>query len=225
MNTQPTRFRGATPILLLVGLVILAAGSVLVYQGMTAPQESGAPTPDRTYALAPADVPDPDLDRPDTNERTQTPDGPMPDDSVTIPAIGARASLVSLGFTGDGTLDLPTEVDQASHWDGSAPIDAADGSILVAGHVDDAQQGAGALYDLHAVQPGDAIYLTKNGVETRWKVVALQSVVKEQLPDRVFSGESGPRELHLVTCGGPIVTDANGNGTYLENVIATAVPF
>lgn len=225
MNTQPRRSRRATAVLILIGLVILAAGSVLLYHGITANQGAGAPTPDRTYDLAPADVPDPDLDQPDTTARTQTVDGPMPEDSVIIPAIGARASLVTLGFSGDGTLDLPTAVDQASHWDGSAPIDASDGSILVAGHVDDAQQGAGALYDLHAVQPGDAVYLTKNGVETRWKVVALQSVVKEQLPDRVFSGESGPRELHLVTCGGPIVADANGYGTYLENVIATAVPF
>ena len=111
-------------------------------------------------------------------------------------------------------------MDQASHWDGS-PDRRADGSILVAGHADDAQQGAGALYDLHAVQPGDAIYHQERRGDLGKSSRCNRSSRNNCLTG--FSGESGPRELHLVTCGGPIVTDANGNGTYLENVIATAV--
>lgn len=219
-RSTPAR-RGRTVLLALVALVCLVAGGTLVFRGLTTAPSSGAPMPEQTFDLATEDVPDP-TDGPD---RAQMLDRSLPDNSLFIPAIGKQGDLVSLGLVDDGSLALPSAVDELTLWSGSAPLDAADGSVLIAGHVDDVDQGAGVLFGMHTLQPGVAVYVTGDGVDTRWKVVSLEAVVKEALPDRVFHGPGGDRFLYLVTCGGPIVTDARGRVTYRENVIATAVPF
>lgn len=226
MNTRSKPARGHKTVLLtLIALVCLVAGGTLVIQGVTASPSSGAPMPEREFDLDADQVPDPVIDTAASPPRPQTVDHSTADNSLSIPAIGAQADLVPLGLADDESLRLPTAVDAVTLWTGSAPLDAADGSILIAGHVDDSAQGAGALFHMHTVQPGDAIYVTGNGTSTRWKVISLQAVVKEALPDRVFDGPGGQRKLHVVTCGGPIVTDADGRATYRENVIVTAVPF
>ncbi|MCL2533155.1 MAG: class F sortase, partial [Nocardiaceae bacterium] len=161
----------------------------------------------------------------DPAQRAQIPFGPLPDDHLVIPAIGVETALDPLGLAGDGSLLLPRDVSQVTYWTGSAPIGAQDGGILVAGHVDNANQGEGALYWMHTLYPGDAVYLSKDGVVTRWKITRMERFVKQALPEWVFEGAGGPRELHIVTCGGEVVKDAQGRGTYLENVVVTAVPF
>lgn len=147
----------------------------------------------------------PDRAASDPGKRPQIPVGPLPDNSLVIPAVGVQTELASLGLAADASLLLPADVDEVTYWTGPASIDAADGGILVAGHVDDADQGQGALYRMHTLHPGDAVYLTKDGVVTRWKIVRMETFVKERLPDWAFQGAGGPRELHLVTCGGEIV--------------------
>lgn len=229
-------------LLVVVALVFVVAGGYLLVRGLHPAPVSAAPMPEETFALPPESVPDP-VDGPapmisggtgergpgpaatDPARRPQIPAGPLPDDSVVIPAIGVQTELAPLGLAADASLMLPTDVDEVTYWTGSAPVDAVDGGILVAGHVDNANQGQGALYWMHTLRPGDAVYLTEGGVVTRWKVVRMETFVKERLPDWVFQGAGGPRELHLVTCGGGIVQDSAGRGTYLENVVVSAVPF
>lgn len=212
---------GWTVLLALVALVCLVAGATLLVRGLSTAPNSGAPMPEQTFDLGAEAVPDP-VDGP---ERPQAPDLVAADDTLFIPAIDTQGHLISLGLAGDGSLELPTAVDELTLWSGSAPLDAHDGAVLIAGHVDDANQGAGSLFRMHALQPGDAVYVNDNGVNTRWKVVGLEVIVKAALPERVFDGPGGERRLYLVTCGGPIATDAQGRATYRDNVIATAVPF
>lgn len=229
---QPSRL---IPILLIVVAVALAGtGGWFILQGSRSEPPAAAPVPAETFEFPAGEVDNP-IDSPipslgAISERTkigrsQVPSNPLNDNRLVIPAVGVDAELSPQGLATDSSLILPTDVDQITYWTGSSPLSAPDGGILVAGHVDNAEQGEGALYQLHTLLPGDAVYLTKDGGVTRWKVIRMERYVKQRLPDWVFAGEGGPRELHLVTCGGEVVRDAEGYGTYLENVVVTAVPF
>lgn len=234
--------RGGTVLLVVAALVLLAGGGVLVFRGLQPETAAAAPVPRSTFELSPDGVADP-VDGPPPGigagaqartpgpaaenpaDRPQLPFGPLPDNSVVIPAIGVETTLDPLGLAADQSLLLPRDVSHVTYWTGSAPLAAPDGGTLVAGHVDNANQGEGALYWAHTLYPGDAVYVTKDGVVTRWKITRMERFVKQALPDWVFQGPGGPRELHIVTCGGEIVKDAQGRGTYLENVVVSAVPF
>jgi hypothetical protein len=151
--------------------------------------------------------------------RAQAPNGPIESHTLYVPALGVRAHTVPTGIV-NGLLDIPADVAEVAVWKGSSGLAAESGTVLVAGHVDNARQGKGAMWPLHLVRPGDAVYLAGDTEVTRWKVVGVQSVVKSALPKNVWAGDAGPRVLKLVTCGGKIV-----DGNYLNNVIVTAVPF
>ncbi|WFR70870.1 class F sortase [Prescottella defluvii] len=234
--------RSGSILTIVIALVLLTCGGFLVFRGLQPTPAASAPVPKSTFDLTPDGVVDPvagpapsigaggKARKPgpasaDPAKRPQIPFGPLPDDHLVIPAIGVETALDPLGLASDGSLLLPRDVAQVTYWTGSAPIDAADGGILVAGHVDNANQGEGALYWMHTLYPGDAVYLTRGGVVTRWKITRMERFVKQALPEWAFQGATGPRELHLVTCGGEVVKDAQGRGTYLENVVVTAVPF
>lgn len=234
--------------LLLAGaacVVALSACAMVVAGLQAAPRP--APMPPRTFALPPSAVPDPVTESapkvwnvpekstapsttppptrvpPGTPEpdaaRPQVPDGPVEAHMLYVPALGIRAHVASTGVI-DGLLQIPANVSEVTMWDGSARLDASTGTVLVAGHVDNVHQGEGALWSLHQVRAGDAVYLTDEDRTTRWKVVGVESVVKSALPQAVWAGPQGERVLKLVTCGGKIV-----HGNYLNNVIVTAVPF
>ena len=157
----------------------------------------------------------PDQSRP----RPQIPAGPLGGDQLVVPAVGIDAPVLSTGVV-DGGLAIPDDVAEVTDWEGSAPITGSAGTVLVAGHIDNIHQGPGAMYPLHLVRPGDAVYLTRGATVTRWKVISLHSVAKPDLPASLFAGNTGPRQLALVTCGGTIA-----HGSYDDNVIAVAVPF
>lgn len=150
---------------------------------------------------------------------------------VVIPDLCVDGPVVPTFQKDNGALVIPTDVSQVGVWDRGAPLLADDGdapktgTTLLAGHVNDASQGQGTLYNLTQVKPGMPILVsTADGTVTRWRVTALTSVVKAKLPDWVFSGPTGPRQLVLVTCGGPIEFIPGYGNTYRDNVIVTAVP-
>lgn len=156
---------------------------------------------------------------PDPAKRQQTPQVPVTDRHLIIPAIGVDAAVEITDRVG-GSLQLPTDVAEVTVWSGSASVTAQHGTLLVAGHIDNVHQGMGALYFIHTLNAGDAVYLAMDDTVTRWKVTALQTVDKLALPQDVWAGDDGPRQLKLVTCGGAV-----HNGSYDDNVIVTAVPF
>lgn len=149
---------------------------------------------------------------------------------LVIPALCVDAPVVSTTRTADGALTIPHDVRTIGRWDDSArladpPRVARVGTTLLAGHVNMPGQGSGALYRLGSLRPHDLVYTTDaNGVVSRWRVVSLTEVHKDQLPGDVFAGRTGPRRLVLVTCGGPVIHLPGHGASYRDNVIATAVP-
>jgi sortase family protein len=153
---------------------------------------------------------------------------------VMVPSIGADAPVVPEGATGPngGSLTIPDSVREVGWWDGvwqspAGPVHekvaapGQSGVALLAGHIDSATQGQGALYRLAQAKPGAAVTVVgKDGKVTHWKVTHVQTVLKSALPAALFV-DTGSPQLALVSCGGPF--DA-ATGHYLDNVIAWAVP-
>jgi len=142
---------------------------------------------------------------------------------IQIPSLGVDApvqpSAIDLAL---GQLAVPADIHRAGWWkDGAAPGDPA-GTILIAGHVDSAQAGAGAFFPLKsAVRRGMLITVTtRSGRTYRYRVTSIRTVPKPQLPIGIFT-RTGTPKLVLVTCGGPFDPQI---GHYLDNVVVTASP-
>jgi len=170
---------------------------------------------------------------------TTAPDGgatgectmPVQPAHVVIGSLCVNGPVIPTSATPEGALNIPQDVHQIGMWDKGAPITGSDqqplsqGTTLLAGHVNAADQGSGTFFDLYKVQPGAVVYVADPaGSVTLWRVVGLDVVVKAALPESVFAGPPGPRKLVLVTCGGPIMNIPGVGNTYRDNVIVTAVP-
>lgn len=153
---------------------------------------------------------------------------------LVIPSIGANAPIISAGASGPdgGAFDVPTSVHVVGWWDGlwNSPSGSVQekvaspgqsGVALLAGHIDSAVQGHGALYRLQQIKTGAPVTVYgAHGSVTHWKVTKLEIVAKSALPKSLFVN-TGPSRLAVVSCGGPF-DDATGH--YLDNVIAWASP-
>jgi len=189
-----------------------------------------APVP--TLTAAPA-IPAPGIIN-TGNSRNQKPSGPGCGDApqsgrVVIGSLCINAPVVPTVVAGDGSLIIPVDVHKVGLWTGGAAIVAPAGTTVIAGHVDDVNQGPGAMNQLHNVAPGAVVSVTEtSGQVTRWQVTDVAVVGKDSLPPVVFAGKNGPRRLALVTCGGPLLHLSNGHGgtygTYRDNIVVTAVP-
>ncbi|HET6548524.1 MAG TPA: class F sortase [Solirubrobacter sp.] len=133
--------------------------------------------------------------------------------------INARVSAVGIDLAA-GALGIPADIRRVGWWrDGAAPGDRA-GTVLLAGHVDSAKEGAGAFYALKSARRGDVVALRAGGRRFRYRVTSVRRVRKRALPAGIYSRRGRPR-LVLVTCGGPF--DARA-GHYRDNFIVTARP-
>jgi hypothetical protein len=146
--------------------------------------------------------------------------GPAPV-RLVVPARGVDTVVDPVGVGPDGQMALPDDVDRVG-WYRFGPAPGDDGSAVLAGHVDDAEQGLGALAPLRDAAVGDDVVVTDAaGTESRWRVVSRELLQKQALPlDRLFARE-GPPRLTLITCGGPFLAEF---GSYRDNVVVVAEP-
>ena len=140
-------------------------------------------------------------------QATQTPK------RVRLARLGVNAPVSAVGIeTRSGALGIPSDIRRVGWWrDGAAPGDET-GTILIAGHVDSAKDGAGAFYALRSARRGDVIRLDAR----RYRVTSVRRVRKQALPSSIYR-RTGPARLVLVTCGGPF-----DGSHYRDNVIVTA---
>jgi sortase (surface protein transpeptidase) len=140
---------------------------------------------------------------------------------LAVPALGVDTALDAVGVEADGRMTLPTDVDRVG-WYRFGPVPGASGSAVLAGHVDDRDQGLGAMAPLREADPGDEVVVTDDaGTATRWRVVSRELIQKQAMPlDRLFARD-GPPRLTLITCGGPFLPEF---GSYRDNVVVVAEP-
>jgi len=140
---------------------------------------------------------------------------------ISVPALGVDSAVDPVGVGTDGQMIIPAEVDRVG-WYRFGPPPGANGSAVIAGHVDDREQGLGAMAPLRDAAVGDEVVVTDTaGTSTRWRVVSRELIQKQVLPlDRLFARD-GPARLTLITCGGPFLPEF---GSYRDNVVVVAEP-
>jgi LPXTG-site transpeptidase (sortase) family protein len=150
--------------------------------------------------------------------RSQDANVPLPV-ALTIPAIGVQTSLVHLGLTAAGALQVPPSTAVAGWYTGS-PRPGAIGSSVIAGHID-SYTGPGVFFHLSQLRPGDRVYVRRaDGTLAAFRVTAVQSYAKNQFPTQAVYGPTPDAELRLITCGG---TFDSQTGSYLSNTVVYAV--
>ncbi|MEO8851092.1 MAG: class F sortase [Allobranchiibius sp.] len=139
---------------------------------------------------------------------------------VRIPSLTVNAQVLTVGVDQQGAIDPPSDGQQLG-WYRYGPVPgAARGSVVVVGHVNDAQGGPGALFPLRKISAGAVVKVTtSDGRIWTYQVVGRQAYEKVSVPlGAIFSTGGAPR-LTLITCGGawdPVKRH------YQDNVVVTA---
>jgi Sortase domain len=138
---------------------------------------------------------------------------------LTVPAIGVRTTLVRLGLTPSGTLQVPGSFTVAGWYDGS-PRPGAPGSAIIAGHID-SQSGPAVFYRLASLHPGDRAYIRRaDGTLAVFRITAVRTYPKDRFPTAAVYGPAPGPQLRLITCGGTFDPTL---GSYLSNVVVYAI--
>ncbi|MGC4896365.1 class F sortase [Micromonospora sp. DT31] len=156
--------------------------------------------------------------------------GALPSDGAIVPPVKLRIPPIKVTATVNPVgvnertdeFEVPPSVDQVGWYRYGPGLEAGSGSVVIAGHVDSADQGKGAFFRLRELGRGDILTATgSDGEERRYRVVAREEYRKSKIPlDRYFARDGKPR-LTLITCGGPF--DAKTR-SYRDNIVVTAVP-
>jgi hypothetical protein len=137
---------------------------------------------------------------------------------LSVPALGIKTSLIDLGITSSGTLQVPTTTTVAG-WFTGGPRPGAVGAAVIAGHVD-SRTGVGIFFWLRTLHPGDRIYVGRaDGTMAVFTVTDVQMYAKDKFPTSAVYGSVPDAELRLITCGG--IFDRT-TGSYLSNVVVFA---
>jgi sortase (surface protein transpeptidase) len=180
-----------------------------------APSSSPSPSP------APEQVPE---EAPRVVARPAVPSAPEQGAApvrLTVPARGVDTAVDPVGVEPDGQMTIPADVDRVG-WYRFGPVPGADGSAVIAGHVDDREQGLGAMAPLQEAEVGDEVVVTDAvGTGTRWRVVSRDLIQKQVLPLDLLFARDGPPRLTLITCGGPFLPEFR---SYRDNVLVVAEP-
>jgi sortase (surface protein transpeptidase) len=204
---MPSR-RPAAWLVLGAGLIVAgagAAGLALTRQAVTA-----------NYAAAPA------LPAPTGPIAAAPQQGPRPVSlpvALTIPSIGVQTSLIRLGLTASGALQVPASTAVAGWYTGS-PRPGAVGSAVIAGHVD-SSAGPGVFFRLSSLRPGDRAYVRRaDGTLAVFLVTVVRQYPKDGFPTSAVYGPTPDAELRLVTCGGTFDYQSR---SYLSDTVVYAV--
>jgi hypothetical protein len=141
---------------------------------------------------------------------------------LRMDSVAIDASIEPAGIDlAHGVLGIPSDIERLGWWrDGAAP-GAAAGAVLIAGHVDSAASGEGALFALPRARRGDRVEVTvASGRTLAYRVESVRRYPKDDLPASVYS-RRGRARLVVVTCGGRF---DEATGHYPDDVVLTAVP-
>ncbi|WP_344217827.1 class F sortase [Kribbella sancticallisti] len=134
---------------------------------------------------------------------------------------GARAAVLPASTVG-GQLVVPEQVQRVGWWDGGAEAGDPFGSVVIAGHVDSAEEGIGFFVRLLKAKAGEVVVLRGAGHSASYRVTSVVSVPKNALATESGAfDQSSDHRLVLITCTGAY---DRARGGYEKNLVVTAVP-
>jgi Sortase domain len=212
------------PVVVLVLGTVLAVG-VPTGWAVTRPGTTAGPPVTATLAGPPAATPPVTGPSPQPIARPAVPTPAVtavPPVRLQLPGSDVDAPLDPVGLEPNGAMALPADVGRVGWYRFGPAPGSTEGTAVLAGHVDDREQGLGALSPLRQVEPGTEVLVTDAaGAVTRWRVVSRELIDKQVLPLAQLFARSGPPRLVLLTCGGPFLPAL---GSYQDNVVVVAVP-
>jgi len=139
---------------------------------------------------------------------------------------GRRMRVTSVAADSRGRLAVPDDVHVAGWWSAGARIADPFGSMVLVGHVDDAQQGIGEMASLLRTRPGDRLKVSGSGVLQAYQVSDVRRLLKADLATTVVAGSTlfdqrVAGRLVLVTCSGPFDPVSRH---YRDNQVVVATP-
>lgn len=140
---------------------------------------------------------------------------------LSLPGRGVIAPVVPVGTAPGGAMAIPDPPSTVGWWAPGPLVGAPTGAAVLAGHVDSADAGIGALAVLREVELGEPVLVRgSDGRELGYVVTARREYRKADLPLALFTGD-GPPGLVLITCGGAFDP---ATGHYVDNVVVHAAP-
>ncbi len=156
--------------------------------------------------------------------------GTLPGRDATVRPVGLRIPAMELTASVDAVgvnrktdeFEVPPSVDRVGWYRYGPGLEAKAGSVVIAGHVDSAEQGEGAFFRLRELDRGDRVTVTgEDGRSQEYTVVAREEYEKTKIPLERYFARDGALRLTLITCGGPF--DAKKR-SYRDNIVVTAKP-
>ena len=140
--------------------------------------------------------------------------------SLTIPVIGVKTQLMTLGLAAGGAMQVPPLAEAAvAGWYTGSPRPGAVGSAIIVGHID-SMTGPGVFYRLPELRRGDDVYVKRaDGTTAEFRVTSVQTYLKDHFPTQTVYGPTPDAELRLITCGGAF---DSVTGHYLSNIVVYA---
>ncbi|MEW4284564.1 class F sortase [Priestia koreensis] len=138
---------------------------------------------------------------------------------ISIPSLGIRADVESVGLTSHGKMELPSD-DKRTAWYENGAHPGEQGNAVIAGHVDN-KTGPSVFFDLKRIKPGDKIIVSgKSGEELTFIVQEKKSYPYDDAPIPAIFGFSQQRKLNLITCTGDFDRKKK---THLKRLVVTGV--
>jgi LPXTG-site transpeptidase (sortase) family protein len=140
--------------------------------------------------------------------------------SLTIPLIGVRTNLMTLGLAANGELQVPPlSMASVAGWYTGSPRPGSIGSAIIVGHID-TTRGPAVFDRLNTLTSGDKIYVKRaDGTLVEFRVTSIQTYLKDHFPTEDVYGPVPDPELRLITCGGAWDPATHH---YLSNIVVYA---
>ena len=202
-----------------LAVILAGAGGLLLTRHGTPALRPAPVAALQSAAAGPPDATGPLVAAPQTAPAQAPPPRPAARPvTLTIPQIGVRTSLTTLGLTKQGAIQVPSSTKVAGWYTGS-PRPGAVGPAIILGHID-SYRGPGVFFRLSVLRPGDLVDVRRSdGSTAAFRVTAVQSYLKDHFPTQAVYGATPDAELRLITCGGAF---DSATGHYLSNVVVYA---
>ena len=178
-----------------------------------APTAAASAVPPAAAAPSPAGVP--------VHPATAKPAAAVPPPTwLTVPGTSIDMAVVPGGVSAGGAMEIPDAFDRAAWYRYGPAPGAAQGSAVIAGHIDTTSNRA-PFSALKSLPAGAVIRVGRDGAPAlTYRVVKVDLMAKDRFDGASLFRRSGAHELKVVTCGGRWLDERLD---YSDNVIVTAV--